>query len=241
MAGLVTTVKKTIPRRIRRQSKILGAKAFEALGSDLFSHPALNDLDRKLLPYLGDEPGLFLEIGANDGYSQSNTYYLERRLGWKGILIEPLPDLYQRCRRLRRASDCFNVACVGPDSPASVDLVNLDLMSVALGQQSRQEELRRLAGHSVVPITVEAMTLSAVIDRAGAARIDFLSIDVEGAELQVISGLDLERHTPTWLLVETAHPDEVSSALNDHMQLEAKLSHHDYLFRDVRIQQVRGA
>ncbi len=233
MTGLVTTVKGKIPRKIRRQSKLLAARAFESVGADLFSHPALNDLDRKILPYLGSDPGLFLEIGANDGYSQSNTYYLERRLGWKGILIEPVPGLYQRCQRLRQASKCFNLACVGAEGPDAVDLMDLDLMSVALGQQSQDEEFLRLSGHAGVAIRVEATTLSDVIDRAEAVHVDFMSIDVEGAELQVIAGLDLGRHTPSWLLVETAHSSEVTSLLSGHMQFEAQLSHHDYLFRSL--------
>ena len=52
------------------------------------SRPALNDLDRKLEKYLNYRDGYFIECGANDGYSQSNTYFLEKKLNWRGLLVE---------------------------------------------------------------------------------------------------------------------------------------------------------
>lgn len=226
-----TTIKQLVPRGVRRETKILRAKAFEAVGSQAFSYPALNRLDRKILPYIGTKPGVFLEIGANDGFSQSNTYHLERHLGWHGILVEPVPQLFDRCRRLRRASSCFNVACVGPDDPDAVEVVDLDLMSVTLGQQTESEESGRLQGRAGRPFRAEATTLSCVIERADLLHVDFMSVDVEGAELKVLAGLDMARHTPTWLLVETAHVETLAEALEPHMILHAQLSHHDYLFR----------
>ena len=48
-----------------------------------------NKMDKKLLKYLNYNNGFFIELGANDGLRQSNTYYLEKNLGWRGILIEP--------------------------------------------------------------------------------------------------------------------------------------------------------
>ena len=56
-------------RRMRR-------RVFELLGSDRFSRPSQHDIDRKIQKYLPQRNGFFIEAGANDGYSQSNTYYL---------------------------------------------------------------------------------------------------------------------------------------------------------------------
>ena len=64
-------------------------------------HYALNDLDRKLEKYLDFDNGVFVEAGANDGINQSNTLYLESRRGWRGVLVEALPVLYEQCRRHR--------------------------------------------------------------------------------------------------------------------------------------------
>ena len=54
----------------------------------------LNGLqDKKVLKYLPTAPGFFIEAGANDGLKQSNTFYLESRRGWRGLLVEPIPEL----------------------------------------------------------------------------------------------------------------------------------------------------
>ena len=70
----------------------------EYFGIARYSRPALNDIDRKLEKYLDFEEGFFVEAGANDGFNQSNTYYLEKIKKWSGILIEPIPDLYNKLK-----------------------------------------------------------------------------------------------------------------------------------------------
>ena len=65
---------------------------------DPLSRPALHGMDRKLDELLDRDGGFFVEAGGNDGYTQSNTYWLERFRGWRGILVEPMPELYEMCR-----------------------------------------------------------------------------------------------------------------------------------------------
>lgn len=60
--------------------------------------PSINNLDRKLAKYLDFREGFFIEAGANDGYAQSNTYFLEKKRGWHGLLIEGIPELYKTCK-----------------------------------------------------------------------------------------------------------------------------------------------
>ena len=67
---------------------------FEFLGSERYSRPYRRGVCSKIEKYLS-ENGLFIEVGANNGFSESNTYYLERFRNWNGILIEPIPHLYQ--------------------------------------------------------------------------------------------------------------------------------------------------
>jgi hypothetical protein len=63
---------------------------YEAAGNPRFSRPALYDLDVKLAQYLNFRGGIFVELGANDGFTQSNTYYLEKFLGWRRECLPPL-------------------------------------------------------------------------------------------------------------------------------------------------------
>jgi FkbM family methyltransferase len=222
--------KEALPLGLRKTVKARRAKAFERVGSLKYSAPALSRLDLRMAEKLPTS-GVFLEIGANDGYSQSNTYYLARARDWKGILIEPSPTLFERCRRMRPEAHCVRAACVATATEGDlVQLVDLDLQSVTLGQQASSEEARRLAQPGGRPYSVPAKTLSSVIDASPYDHVNFMSIDVEGAELSVLAGLDLARHCPDWLLVETAHPEAVSELLAPHATLHERMTGHDYLF-----------
>ena len=92
-------IRQKVPVKYRKRLKIWRARIAEGLGFKRYSYPALNNLDRKMDELLPDS-GVFLEIGANDGYTQSNTYFLERLRNWDGILIEPVPWLYELCTKL---------------------------------------------------------------------------------------------------------------------------------------------
>ena len=102
--------------------RTLRRTVFESLGSDRFSRPSPYHLEKKLLEYF-DGPGVFVEAGAVDGFFESNTYYLERFLGWRGILIEPMPAMFRRIHVNRPRARAFNCALVAFDyAPATVTL-----------------------------------------------------------------------------------------------------------------------
>jgi FkbM family methyltransferase len=141
-------------------------------------------------------PGYFVEVGANEPKRGSQTWQLEQA-GWTGVLIEPQPDLAAELRRTRRAR-VFAVAC---SSPANADkMARLYL----LGPHSSL--LGELVVTGVVAegaIDVPARTLDSVLEEAEAPTpIDFVSIDVEGHEVEVLKGFDLARWCPRLLLVE---------------------------------------
>jgi|CXWL01.1.fsa_nt_gi FkbM family methyltransferase len=224
-----------VPAGVRKSIAVGRARFFESAGSRRYSQPALNQLDAKLLPYLPTKPGVFLEVGANDGYSQSNTYYLERWLGWHGILIEPHPDAFRRCAKLRKNSYCVQAACVADASATPfVELVGMDLMSITVGSQDTESEGRRLQSGGRYAdggrISVPARRVSDIIDESPHRSINLMSVDVEGAEHLLLEGLDLPRHCPDLLLVETADADRVAKIVEPWMALKDRLSHHDYLF-----------
>jgi len=97
---------------------------------NIYPYAALNGLDKKLKPYLKGLDPVFLEVGANDGVRQSNTYYFQKRKGWNGILIEPVPRLAKRCRNNRRHAHVVEVVLVSEDdSRSTITIVDADLMS----------------------------------------------------------------------------------------------------------------
>ena len=220
---------------LKGSTKHLLSKRGRYLLSRIYPWTGLNGLDRKVLEYIDFEGGIFLEAGANDGIRQSNTFYLEKKMGWKGILVEPIPELARECKRNRKASEIYQVALTTEENSGRfITLMDVDLMSTVA--QSENLEARLASAEELQGITrkeyeVATKSLSQIIDQSSYHTIDFMSIDVEGYELEVLAGLNLDRHCPQLLLVETSKIEEVEELLHAHMTKISQLSHHDYLFQ----------
>ena len=172
----------------------------------------LNGLDLKIIEKIGSAPGYFIEAGANDGVNQSNTKLLEERYGWTGLLIEPVPEKYAACVRNRPGSAVEWCALVPPALDGqTVRLTYANLMTVTTSAgvseylKKRQVELGRrfLTGTDVTfDFHAPAFTLTRLLQRHRAGEIDLLSLDVEGLELDVLSGLDLALFCPRHIVIE---------------------------------------
>jgi FkbM family methyltransferase len=197
----------------------------------------LNGLDKKLVGQIGpSRNGFFIEVGANDGIRQSNTYYLARRRGWKGLLVEALPDLARLCEKNRPESTVKNCALVADVmNGRTIEIVDVDLMSMVRKDGPEQEEAVQVAetvqGILRSTVTIMGRSLSSLLDELGSPNVDLFSLDVEGYELTVLQGLDLERHSPQWILVETKQVDLVTEMLKNTHMLHSQLTFHDYLFK----------
>lgn len=214
-------------RRTRR-------RAFEAVGLARHSRPEIDGLER----YLDFDGGYFVEAGANDGFRQSNTYFLERFRGWRGLLIEPVPELHDRCVRERPRSVCLNCALVEPQSAGRTIVMRFgDLLShVSAPDEAPPEADPANWGWSrAYDVVVPTKTLSQVIDEAQPPRWDFLSLDLEGYEEKALAGLDLDRHRPTYMLIEAMEADERLPRLErifaGRYELVERLASRDLLFR----------
>lgn len=208
-------------------------RLFECFGSARYARTALDDLDRKLAPHLG-EGGVFVEAGANDGFRKSNTYYLERFCGWSGVLIEPIPALATRCRRHRPGSQVYQCALVAPHHPTGeLVMTYADMFSeVAVNGGPRPRSYWRW--DESYDVTVPARTLTDVLSDAGVERVDFLSLDLQGFEAAALAGLDLERWRPRVMLIEIldeASQRQVEAVLDARYEYVARLSAHDVLYR----------
>jgi FkbM family methyltransferase len=211
----------------------------ERRGDDRFSRPALHDMERKLRRHLPDR-GFFVEAGAYDGYVQSNTYWLERFGGWRGLLVEPIPELHREAVRERPASRVVNCALVPPDkSGQPVRMRYAGTMSIVAG--ARGDDLTDdayLESAFAIPerhysVEVPGRTLTELLDEMEAPEVDILSLDMEGYEPQALRGLDLARRPPRFILVEVTSPSAlraVEGVLGDRYRLAEWLSPTDALF-----------
>jgi FkbM family methyltransferase len=141
------------------------------------------------------ERGYFVEVGAFEPILLSQTYQLEQR-GWEGLLIEPVPTHADKLR-LRRRARVVQVACGSPSQHGQVLPIYL--------AGGRTSLLYQLGPALEVPIR----TLDSVLTETNVSQIDFLSIDVEGAEIDVLSGMSFERYRPSLILLEDFADDTV--------------------------------
>ncbi len=217
---------------------ILGFHNFGAGNFDQELDSVLNPSVRK--------PGFFVELGANDGITYSNSKRLELFFDWRGILIEPEPrSFYQLKRNRSRKSYFYNVAAVSFQySKPTIDLMYSGLMTTPLeGNSSLMDPTEHaLDGERFLQnsettyiFSANARTLNSILVESSAPKnMEFLSLDVEGGEYEVLNGIDHLQYRFEFMLIETQNLEEIVNFLKPlgYSYLK-KLSVHDYLFRDV--------
>jgi len=183
-----------------------------------------------------------IELGANDGITQANTAHFEKYKGWNGLLIEPIPSKFLECVRNRSDKNHFVCgACVGFDYKEQfVELIYSDLMTISKELSGRddaeahaQKGLNVMKSHETnFTFGAKAYTLTSLLKEAKAPQtVDLLSLDVEGAELEVLKGLDFEAYTFKYMLIECWDKDGITAFLEEKgYKIVKQLSRHDYLF-----------
>ncbi|MDA9260645.1 FkbM family methyltransferase [Puniceicoccaceae bacterium] len=204
--------------------------------------PALYEMDHKLSKYLNFRNGFFVEAGANDGFTQSNTFFLEKGLNWKGVLVEAIPDLFEKCKAVRTRSTVVNGGLVPRGyKQDTLTMHYANLMSIAAGAMEAtamenhiQTGLACQAIDESYSIDVPAITFEDILHQAKCPQIDFLSIDLEGFELEALKGWDFEKHRPRYILTEVRDLPAVDDFFTErNYEQVALLSIHDYLYQDM--------
>jgi FkbM family methyltransferase len=147
--------------------------------------------------FLQGEAGVFVEVGANHPTNGSQTWHLERS-GWRGLLVEPLSENAKLLRQQRMA-EVAEVACAGPEHHGGT----LPLRVAGLGgAMSSLGSFERPTAVATEVRVVKTATLDSLLQRFSIERVDFLSIDVEGFEIEVLRGFSIRRYMPRLVLLE---------------------------------------
>lgn len=217
-------------------------KICEFFGVEKFSQPYPGHL--RLLRHVDFKNGFFVECGANDGYCYDPTYYLEKFKGWTGILVEPLPKVFNRCLVNRKKSVIYNYALVSPEyAGKTVTICDCNAMSVIKGSFDGYEEWIKSGEEAQnmksEELDVPARTIQSLIDdnfsQYGRRDIDLAVFDVEGYELEVIKGLDFNKNKPAYLLIEI-HTDERKKEIEDYIgqfgyALLEEIENRDFIYK----------
>lgn len=158
------------------------------------------------------EPGTFVDVGAYDGMTFSNTLLFER-LGWSGICIEPLPTAFEKLKAMR-SSICLN--CAVADAPGTGTLIQVDMPSgfeqMYSGLKANFDERHRKTiekwGSNRREVTVQIRRLADILTECGVKCVDYLSVDTEGSEWRILRTFDLEAFAVQVVSVENNYGDE---------------------------------
>ena len=157
-------------------------------------------LDHKLKEFLSTPNGFYIEVGSNDGVKQSNTKIFEDLFGWKGILIEPSHKSYIECIKNRPNSIVENYAMVSNDYIGEYIEGDFDghlMSSVTSKRLKRKSKITKC----------KVSTLDKILDNNNVKRIDFLCIDVEGYESEVIKSITLDKYIPKYIMIQIMKKD----------------------------------
>lgn len=146
--------------------------------------------------FFGGKPGFYVDVGANDPVLDSQSQHLEA-MGWKGLLVEPDPDCCELLRK-NRTGTVLQMACSSPENAGKQLLLN------RAGPHSTLED-RPIALGAVVrsQVAVQCETLDDMLRTHNApVGFDLLSIDIEGHELEALSGFSFDVWKPRLVLIE---------------------------------------
>jgi FkbM family methyltransferase len=163
--------------------------------------------------FAGQTAGTCLEVGALDGIQDSVTLYFEQQ-GWSCVLIEADPELAAKATLSRRARV---FACAAGCGDGTTELVLARGAPYLSTTRPTNAHLARIQndGAKVERIEVPIIRVDDALQQAEVSKLDFASIDVEGAELDVLRGFNLQRWSPRVLLIEDNDP-LVVPYLNEH-------------------------
>jgi FkbM family methyltransferase len=167
--------------------------------------------------------GYFVDFGALDGVLRSNTWLLERAYGWTGIVAEPNPAQHEALRSSRTAR--MDPRCVYTESGATLDFLvtrNPDFCTLATYADVDHWGAEREAHHETV--RVKTITLDDLLDDHQAPEtIDYLSVDTEGSEYDILAAFSFQRHVRC-ITVEHNHTAR-------RADIDALLKRRGYLLR----------
>lgn len=159
--------------------------------------------------FYGKQNGTFLEMGALDGVTFSNTYMFEKSLGWNGILIEGDPENFAKLKQNRKSQILVNAAVCS--KKMQVHYVTKGLGPVRGIWEFMEEDFRK-RWHKKIDMkmlpTVECIPIVDVLKNYSVKHFNLWSLDVEGSELEVLKTMNFTEYTFDVILVESYHQKE---------------------------------
>jgi FkbM family methyltransferase len=167
------------------------------------------------------DAGYFVEFGAGDGLELSNTYHLERNLGWTGILAEPNPAHLDALRKNRRSAVSDKCVWSRTGERLRFAVVDEDPALSTLDSFRGGDRHDRTGSRSIEVVTTSLVDL--LREHGAPHRIDYVSIDTEGSELAILEAFDFRAFDIATFTVEHNHQG------NGRAGIRRLMSEHGYV------------
>lgn len=157
--------------------------------------------------------GVFVEIGAYDGIRFSNSYFFENSLGWSGVCIEPNPEAFEKLKKNRRCI-CVN-GCI-TDFNGTADFLWIQgpghFLSGLIDKydprhMERVEKTLLEHGGKKELVKIDCLLLEDILKQNNIAHVDYLSIDTEGGEIDILRSINLKNVDISIIGIETNFPE----------------------------------
>jgi len=150
--------------------------------------------------FKGKKDGIFLDVGAHDGETLSNTYVLEKEFGWSGMCFEPMAHEFEKLNESRNSIN-YNCALYSTNGTETFTMLDYDGYPDMLSGISKDITINHMGnilseqkaiGGKLKYIKVKTRILSEILEEHGLYKIDFMSIDTEGSELKILQSIDYD-------------------------------------------------
>ena len=194
----------------------------------------INNLDSIYLKYFGyHSKGTFVEVGAYDGESYSNTSCLAD-IGWSGLYIDPIIEHCLHCSQRHHANNVSVVNCSIGSDEGEIEIYSHGALST-----SNLDHLKWLKNNKVEKNICRQYRLENILTKFKVRpEFDVLVVDVEGNEYDVFNSFDLNFWNPKMIIIELVddHPEfDTFDVSNIHRNLRSKIKQSNYLevYRDL--------
>jgi FkbM family methyltransferase len=159
------------------------------------------------------ENGIFVDVGANDGITLSNTFFLEKERNWEGICIEPLPLEFKKLSENRKSIN-LNLGVSNFEGESDFTYVEgcANMLS-GISDTFNEKHINYINdsvkkhGDKIHNIKIYVKKLQTILDEYNIKDIDFCSIDTEGSEFNVISSIDFNKTKIKIFIIENNYND----------------------------------
>jgi FkbM family methyltransferase len=168
----------------------------------------------------------FLEVGANDGVSGDPLHYFVRKHGWRGIALEPIPDVFEKLRHTYEHEKNVSPYCAalsdadgrmsfyrvqpGASIPSWCNLLGSFSKQTILSHKVSVPEIDRY----IVECDVQTISFGTLVKQFDITKIDVIAIDTEGYDYEILKMIDFKSFRPSLVIWEQIHLDAETKLLS---------------------------